>query len=201
MRILGLKCLLVFAFSVVLVSGGMGQTSIPDELLKNSIKDQIRYIENRTAIYENYRAIREDMFQKINRNILDTLSASKKIAASLNLTISSMNTQNDSLTTALATTKLSLEKMTDSKNSIRVLGMEINKGIYNTIMWIIVLGLLFILGFGFLIFKRVISVNISTGKELKDLRKEFEDYRQSARIAREKMSMDHFKEIQKMKGI
>jgi hypothetical protein len=49
-------------------------------------------------------------------------------------------------------------------------------------------------------FKRNLFTNISTRKELKELHNEFEAYRQSTRIAREKMAMEHFNEIKKLKG-
>ena len=39
------------------------------------MKEQLNYIEEKTRIYENYRAIREDMFQKLKGNISDTLSS------------------------------------------------------------------------------------------------------------------------------
>lgn len=195
------RCILIFAVMLMAVTKGNGQTALPDELTRNSIKEQINYIEVHTRIYENYRAIREDMFQKVNGNILDSLSADRKRIAGLNKVKSALDNSNDSLNTLLETTRSSLEKVTSTKNSIRVFGIEVNKVAYNTIMWMIVAGLLTVLGFGFLVFKRTWFVNISTRKELKDLRDEFEAYRQSTRIAREKMAMDHFNEIKKLKGI
>jgi len=177
-----------------------GQTIVPDELSKNTIKEQISFIEERTRIYENYRAIREDMFQKINRNFIDTLSLARDRISGLNILASGLNRTNDSLNTLLDTTRRSLEEITATKNSIRLLGVEINKVTYNTVMWIIVAGLVVILAVGFLAFKRNLIVNIRTGKELKELKEEFEAYRQSSRIAREKMSMDHFNELKKLKG-
>ena len=44
--------------------------------------------------------------------------------------------------------------MTRTKNSIKIIGLEINKTSYNSIMWIIVAGLLAVLAVGFLAFKR-----------------------------------------------
>jgi uncharacterized membrane-anchored protein YhcB (DUF1043 family) len=67
-------------------------------------------------------------------------------------------------------------------------------------MWMIVSGLLAILAIGFLAFKRNLSVTLNTKKELRELKDEFEAYRRTSREAREKTSMDHFKEIQKLKG-
>lgn len=197
----GLKYLLIFSIMLIMITNGKGQTTLPEELTRNTIKEQIKYIEEKTRIYENYRAIREDMFQKINKNVLDSLSAGKNKIAGLNNIITSMKQKNDSLKTSLETTKNTLEETTRTKNSIGVFGMNINKSVYNSIMWLVVAGLVLALAVGFFVFKKILQANISTRKELKELRDEFENYRQTTRIAREKMSMDHFNEIKKLKGI
>ena len=179
---------------------GNGQTTMPDELTKNNIKEQINYLEEHTRIYENYRAIRENMFQKIKGNFMDSLSTAKSSIDGLRNLRSHLKSTNDSINIILETTRRNLDETTTTKNSIRVLGLEINKVTYNTLMWTIVAGLVVILAIGFLLFKRNFFVTIRTGKELKELKDEFEAYKQSARIAREKMTMDHFNEIQRLKG-
>jgi uncharacterized membrane-anchored protein YhcB (DUF1043 family) len=67
-------------------------------------------------------------------------------------------------------------------------------------MWTIVAGLVAILVIGFLAFKRNLSVTFNTKKELRELKDEFEAYRKTSREAREKMSMDHFNELKKLRG-
>lgn len=177
-----------------------GQTTMPDVLYKNSMKEQLNYIEEKTRIYENYRAIREDMFQKLKGNISDTLfSANNKIAVLKNTT-SALNSTIDSLKTLYVTTNTNLEDVTKSKNSIKVLGIEVNKQSYNTFMWTIVAGLIAVLVLGFLVFKRNMAITHNTNKELLDLKNEFEAYRKTTREAREKMSMAHFLELQKLKN-
>jgi hypothetical protein len=192
-RILSLVILLM---PFVLVNG---QSVIPDELNKNRIKDQLNYIEEHTRIYENFRAIREDMFQKIKVNITDTLNVSGLRIKDLKTTSALLTRNIDSLNTALEATKSNLEQMTQTKDSIRIFGHEFGKSRYNSVMWTILAGLLVLLGIGFIAFKRNISFTITTKKELSELRTEFEAYRNSTRIAREKMSMDHFNEIKKLK--
>jgi uncharacterized membrane-anchored protein YhcB (DUF1043 family) len=64
----------------------------------------------------------------------------------------------------------------------------------------IIIGLICALVFGFLAFKRNLSVTQNTKKELVELKDEFESYRKTSREAREKMSMDHFNEIRRLKG-
>jgi hypothetical protein len=194
------KYLVLFAAMLLVAIKANGQTTMPEELTKSTIKEQIKYLDEHTRIYENYRAVREDMFQKINRNFLDTLSASKnRIDGLLNLT-SNLKSTNDSVNNILETTRRILDQTTTTKNSISIFGLEINKVTYNSIMWIIVAGLVIVLAIGFLIFKRNMILTLRTGKELKELKDEFEAYRQSTRIAREKMAMDHFNEIQRLKG-
>lgn len=176
------------------------QTTIPDVLIRNSLKEQMKYIEERTKIYEDYRAIREDMFQKLTENIADTLSEAKNNIAALNIKTLMLKHSIDSLNDYLKTVQISLEEISRTKNSIRVLGMEVQKVIYNTIMWTILGGLLIILIAGFLAFKRNLTVTNNTRKEFMELKDEFAAYRKTSREAREKMSMDHFKEIKKLKG-
>ena len=65
----------------------------------------------------------------------------------------------------------------------------------------VIAGLIIVLALGFTVFKRNRFVTIKTRDEFKKLNEEFEAYRQSSRLAREKMTMDHFREIKKLKGI
>jgi len=192
----------VLAFSVIsfTVINAIGQTSMPTELTSNPIQEQINYVEKHTRIYDNFRAIREDIYQKINRNFIDTLLAEKSRVTEFKNLTSSLNSKTDSLNALLNTTRIRLEEATSTKNNIKVLGMEIKKGAYNTIMWTIVGGLAFLLALGFLVFKRNLTVLLRTEKDLKELKDEFAAYKQTSRLAREKLEMDNFRAIQKLKG-
>jgi hypothetical protein len=184
----------------LVIMNAKGQTTIPDALIKNSLKEQLNYIEDKTRIYENYRAIREDMFQKIKNNISDTLSSANNKIAVLKNTKKKLNYTIDSLKTLYETTSTNLENVTRTKNSIKVLGMQVNKLTYNTIMWTIAAGLIAILAMGFLALRRNMAVTHNTKKELSDMKNEFETYKKTTREAREKMSMAHFLELKKLKG-
>jgi len=189
--------LTVLSFTVTMA---VGQTRMPDELSTSTIREQINYVTEKTRIYEDFRAIREDMYRKITGNILDTLMAEKSKVMDLKNLTSALNEKNDSLSVLLASTRGSLEDVTSTKNKISILGLEINKGAYNTILWTIVGGLLLLLVVGFLIFKRNLVVLQTNEKDLKELKEEFAAYKQSSRIAREKVEMDLFRANQKLKG-
>jgi uncharacterized membrane-anchored protein YhcB (DUF1043 family) len=67
-------------------------------------------------------------------------------------------------------------------------------------MWTIAGALLLLLVIGFLAFKRNLAVTRNAKKDMNELSTEFENYRQKSRLEREKMSMDHFNELKKLKG-
>lgn len=185
---------------LVIVTKVPAQTGLPDVFLNNSLSEQINYLDEHTRIYDNYRAIREDMFQKLKTNISDTLTTVGSKIARLNRTKVQLNHTIDTLKKSLETTRVHLDEMTRTKNSISVLGIEINKLTYNKIMWIIIAILVGSLLVGFFAFKRNLISIFNTKKEYQDLKNEFDTYRKTSREAREKMTMDHFNEIKRIKG-
>jgi chromosome segregation ATPase len=200
MKQLLIRSVLIITVLLIGVMKAEGQTAMPDVLLKNSLKEQLNFLDEHTKIYESYRAIREDMFQKLKSNVSDTMSGVKNKIAGLYLTRSLLTMKIDSLTKNLAATNTSLDEITKSKNSISVIGLEINKSSYNKVMWTILAILLAALVLGFLAFKRNMTVLSDTKKEFQDLKDEFEAYRKTSREAREKMTMAHFLELKKLKG-
>ncbi|MCU0362254.1 MAG: hypothetical protein MUD02_07055 [Bacteroidales bacterium] len=171
-----------------------------DILGSGTLTEQMQNLEDRTRIYDNFRAVREDVFQKLVRNVSDSLTLLQNSIGTLKTTISEQAKSIDSLKAYLASTEAGLNEMTRTKNRLRFFGIEINKTVYNTIVTVVIAGLITLLVMGFLVFKRNIAVTAQARKEHLDLRNEFETYRKSAREAREKMSMDHFNEIRKLKG-
>ena len=101
---------------------GNSQTVIPNEFTEGTIETQINYLEQRARIYENYRAIREDMFQKINRNFIDSLSSAKSSISVLSNRTLTLNSDNDSLNTLLETTRGNLESAYHHKKQDKVSG-------------------------------------------------------------------------------
>ena len=200
MNCTGMRYVLIFVLTFTVVFSGKSQNVLPDMLLKGTIMQQLEYIQQKIRIYEDYRAIREDMFQILKDNTLDSLNAAKSNIKSLKNWSAGLNLSIDSLKDSLENARQELNVMTKTKNSIRLLGLEVNKAVYNAVMWLIIAALAGILGVGFLIFKRNYTVTVHTKKESEDLKKEFEAYRKASREAREKMSMAHFNELKKLRG-
>jgi hypothetical protein len=176
------------------------QTTMQEPVLKGTLTEQMNYIQEKTRIYEGYRAIREDMFQKLKVNSLDSLNAAKEDINSLRINAIGKSRTIDSLNANLGQLRASLDKISRTKNSMSFFGVEINKSAYNTVLWTIIVILSSILTAGFLAFKRNHSVTAHNRRECEELRKEFDAYRKASREAREKMSMAHFNELKRLRG-
>lgn len=196
----GLVCSAILFFLVFFQQPGISQTDMPEILLRGSIREQMDFVEEKTRIYEDYRAIREDMFQKIKRNALDSLNSAKIEITVLKNNINEGKSGIDTLNAEIVSLRTDLEQVTRTKNSMSLFGLEIGKTVYNTILWMIIGILAVLLVTGFLSFKRNRAVTLNTKKEIDELKKEFEAYRKASREAREKMSMAHFNEVKRLRG-
>lgn len=193
--------LLIIIIAILLSKPSLtnGQT-LPEILTTGTINEQVDYINNRTRIYDNFRAIREDMFQAMTKNAIDTLASARSDISSLTVEGRKLNLRIDSLNRILDDTRGELTEVTRNKNSIEVVGIMLNKTSYNLIMWGLVGALIMLLVFGWLSFKRSLAVTRYTKKELEELKEEFEKYRNESREAREKLVLSHFNEVKKLKG-
>jgi hypothetical protein len=195
-----LKSLLILLFMSVVCLNLGGQAPMPEELGKSPVLEQITFMQGRTKIFDGYRAIREDMYQKLMGNISDTIRNCFIRINNLDKTVSILRSRSDSLSSALESTKSSLETAIRTKESFRAFGKDINKTAYNSIVWLTIAGLAVVLALVFLSFRRSLLVTRNAEKEIKDLQNEFQAYKKTAREAREKLSMDHFNELRKLRG-
>lgn len=192
--------LLVVSLFVVLGSSLYAQSgalAVQDSAL---LEDQLDYIHENTRVYNDYRAIREDVFQKMRRNVKDTLDASRLEVEQLNSTLTEQDYQIESLNTDLARTNNEKEEAIRNRDSLSFLGIQMRKGIYNTIMWLIIAGLAASTLITITLFRRSHQVTSETKNELESLRDEFEEYRKTSREKYEKLVVSHHSEIMKLKN-
>ena len=161
----------VLLFKPALTSG----QALPEILTTGTVKEQIDYVSDRTRIYDNFRAVREDMFQAITKNALDTLASTRSDILLLTGEGRKLNLRIDSLKRLLGDTRNELEEITKNKNSIEVMGVMLNKTTYNLMMWGLAGVLIMLLIIGWLSFKRSLVITRDTKKELEELQKYVKD--------------------------
>jgi peptidoglycan hydrolase CwlO-like protein len=199
-KTVSIKSLVLAIFFAAVTHTLSGQPGITEDMAQSTVKDQFNMVEERTRIYDNFRAVREDVFQLLQKNVLDTIGTMQKKISGLNSQAAELNRTISSLNENLGKTQTGLDEMTKSKNSMNLLGIQLEKGMYNTIMWSVIIILLTLLVIGFLVFKRNQNVVVQKAKDLQELKDEFEAYRKTSREAREKMALQHFNELKKLRG-
>jgi hypothetical protein len=173
--------------------------ALPEVLQEGTLQEQLDYIQNRTLIYENFRAVREDMFQKVKNNSLDSLKSARAQMHELSRRISNLDYKIDSLSLILADTRGELDTAVENRDNISFVGIPLNKTAYNMLVWVIIGGLSILLLLGIFLYLRNRIVMGNTLNEISELKEEFENYKKSSRERREKLVMEHFNEIKKFK--
>jgi hypothetical protein len=175
-------------------------SQVPEVLDEGTLKEQFDFLHERTNIYNNFRAIREDMFQKIRRNSTDSLNRTYRQIALLNQELADAETQIDSLNLVLNETFEERDQAIRDRDSLFLLGIPMQKTFYNLVLWSIIGALAVLLVIGFFVFKRNRAITVQTTNDLKELREEFETYRKTSRERFEQQAIDHFNEIKRLKG-
>ena len=111
---------------------------MPEILETGTIREQFDYLEERTRIYNDFRAIREDMFQKIQSNTIDSMSAEKNLVLQLENQLQDQENLVESLREELQGTNDKLDEAIRNRDSFRFFGISILKTLYNTILWTII---------------------------------------------------------------
>jgi hypothetical protein len=196
-----IKGLIILTLSLLFLHNSNSQTSSLREMMDTtSIEKQYDYIFEKSSRYEEYKVIRETWLNQYRESLYDTVNGLRNTITENNQVIEDKNTEIQNLNDELSKVTEEKDLAIKEKNSLSFLGLKLDKTFYNLIMWIIVITLAVLLVVTYLMFKRSNLVTRDTKSEISQLQKEYDDYRNSARLPMEKVKRDHLDEIQKMKG-
>jgi len=127
--------------------------------------------------YKEFRVIKQTNLYRMKRSVKDSLNAVK---ATLATSLAKEKTQNEEierLNGMLAETNENLETVSNSKNSIDFLGIQMTKTAYKTMMWSIMGGLLALLLYFIYSYTRSNASTTNTKNRLDKVMSEFEAYK------------------------
>lgn len=174
-----------------------GAAAVLDSAL---LEAQLDYVHENTRVYNDYRAIRDDIFLKLQRNVKDTLNATRLDVEQLNSKLTERNFQIEKLNTDLARTNNEKDEAIRNRDSLSFIGIQMSKGLYNVIMWFIILGLAVLAALMVVLFRRAHHVTREVKEELQSTQEEFEVHRKTSREKYEKLVVSHHSEIMKLKN-
>ena len=149
------------------------------ELENGTIEEQFEYIKKISTNYQEYKVIKLRSLEKLQNNILDSLSGYKSTIQELKVTLQENKTQINDLNQKLSTTKADFDRAVEEKDSFSIFGMLLHKNFYNNLVWGIIILLILTLVISYFRFKKSLQVTAETQQSLEDLREEFELHRRN----------------------
>lgn len=191
---------------LLIVNINYGQESTEEQKLsldQGPISQQFDYISKRSGNYRadgvRYEVVKESNLYKIRKNVLDSIAVMNKKTAELKSTISGHETTITSLNKKLEETTTNLTAVTEEKDSMSFLGIQVSKGTYNIILWTIIAGLFLLLGLFVYKFRNSNILTQEAKQNLSELELEYEDHRRRALEREQKISRQLQDEINKQK--
>jgi septal ring factor EnvC (AmiA/AmiB activator) len=198
---LGILTILLALFSFQFQYGQQEEEEDDLSLEGGTIESQFQYLYKNSGNYNadgrRYEVVRIINLDKLRDNVLDSINASNANRSQLKATISGHESTISSLNEQLKETTDNLTSVTEEKDSMAFLGIQVSKGTYNFILWTIILGLLLLLLLFIYKFRRSNYLTQEAKANLSDLESEYEDHRRRALEREQRISRELQDEINK----
>ena len=165
-----------------------------------SIDDQFKELIKKSNSYKGYKVVKKEKIYKLRENVSDSIVLLEENIITKASTIENQNSEINTLTVQLATTKNELTSSKKKENGIQVLGILTNKSNY-TFMVFFTLGILFlIIVVLFIKYKSGVYIIKTTKSKLRETDEEFENFRQRSLEREQQLRRKLQDEINKKKS-
>lgn len=164
-----------------------------------SVSNQFDNLIQNSNRYQEYKVVKKTWLFKLKSNVTDSISTFKNNITITNKLVNSQKKSIDSLKLAIHTSEASISNLNNEIQSISLLGLQINKGAFKTIMFSIIVILAILLLFFISKFKQSNSITTQTKLDLKELDEEFEEHRKKALERDQKVRRQLQDELNKQK--
>ncbi len=192
---------MALALLAAVVCNAQTDTTSEPSLDGGTINSQFDYLYQKSGNYQadgkRYEVVRTINLDKLRQNVTDTLKAANKKAAELQGIINTQEATISSLNQKLEETSKSLLSVSEEKDSISLLGIQVSKATYNVTLWTMILALLFLLFLFIFKFRQSNVLTQEAKANLSELESEYEDHRRRALEREQRISRQLQDEINK----
>ncbi len=151
------------------------KSKVPD--WNGNIEQQFKEVYSKSGKYQEYKVIKASWYNRLRKNVSDTLGALKNEIVKQKKTIRNLEKEIKSLNNSIAERDETITDLRKQKDSIHFLGMDIHKGTYNMILWLIIISLAIALIFFIYRFINSNAVTKETLEKYKELSEEYQGFR------------------------
>lgn len=157
-----------------------GQETPTTEKKSNTIEQQFTDLMESSNNYQDFKVVKKTGLERLQKNATDTIAGLKSQIESLQNQLEQRDTTISQLNATLEETENNLEKLSQEKDSLYFLGIEMSKTGYKSLMWAIIALLALALIFFILRYKGSHAHTREAQKKLTDTEYEYEEFRKKA---------------------
>uniref|UniRef100_UPI003216801B hypothetical protein n=1 Tax=uncultured Draconibacterium sp. TaxID=1573823 RepID=UPI003216801B len=190
--------LILFVTFVSLVS--LAQKNVNAWKSENNLEQQYEIFKNNVNFWNGSYFMKPQQLDEFYKAVSDSIALLEKNMNEDHARILSLKKELSSNKSKTEELQSKLDESIKNQNSIKVLGMQINKNVYSFSMYAFILGVLVLAGIVFMLFKRSNTITVRTKKEYEELKEEFEIHKKNSLDRYTKMNMELHKtrmELQK----
>jgi len=173
-----------FKYSTTLALLFFSFTTIAQE--NKTLPEQFDHVITSSNSYQEFKVVKKNNLETLKRSVIDSILVYQNALAQMQSEIESQKIETNILQTNLKETNLKLKEAIEKENGISFLGILLTKGVYNTLVWSIILLLAIFLGLFISRFINNNKVASALKSKLLETEEEFETHRQRA-IEREQL--------------
>jgi hypothetical protein len=167
---------------------------------QSNIENQFNYVYQQSSDFEDYKMVKRWWITRLKQHVLDSLKqVEDRLADSRNM-VNSKTKEIDSLNNLLSASNTNLATALKEKNTLRFLGISMEKAAYNSIVWTIIVGLSISFVLILLLYRRGHSITKQTKDDLTELKNEFETFRKRALEREEGIVRKYHNELMQYKN-
>lgn len=187
-------------FAILFIALSFVSFSQEEIIDSNSVENQFDQIYRTSTTYQTYKVIGKDSYQKLKKNVLDSLKDAKSsITEKENLLKTEINNIKKTKN-LLSKTQLDLKEANKKENSISLFGAQLSKTNYNFLLWSIIIVSLLALFYFIFKFSKSNILTKEAQNNLLDIDQEFEQYRKKSIEREQKLRRQLQDEINKLRS-
>lgn len=167
--------------------------------LSGSLEDRFEYVFKKSSRYETYKVISISNFNYLKKSALDSVSFYKQEIEASKAKINDITAKADNLNTELQTAKAEINQLKESLKTTSFFGVNLNKGLFNMIVFGVVSGLVLFLILFVMKFRSAKTESDVAVENLARTEEEYEEYRRKAMEKEQQLGRKLQDEINKNK--
>lgn len=194
-----MKAIKILTLAVIL--GTINSNAQETEKLPNTVENQFKELYKKSNNYQIYKVIKKNDFLALQKSTLDSVKTLKKSISTKEKQINQHLTSIKELQAKIKNLNTDLSTSIAKEDAISLLGIQLKKGTYNTILWSIIIGLFTALAFFVYKFNNSNTVTRETKDLLLETEEEFETHKKKAIEKEQKLRRQLQDEINKQRGV